>query len=45
MEDNTGINDNEYYDILTTEEALQKMVEENERLGLYDGVQKIPDSV
>lgn len=27
------------------EEALQKMVEENERLGLYNDVQKIQDSV
>lgn len=27
------------------EEALQKMVEENERLGLYDGVQIKQDSV
>jgi len=33
---NTGTNKNEYYDVLTTEEALTKMVEENERLGLYD---------
>jgi hypothetical protein len=34
--DNTGINKTEYYDILTTEQALQAMVAENERLGLYD---------
>lgn len=27
------------------EEALQKMVEENERLGLYDDVHKIQDGV
>lgn len=27
------------------EEALQKMVEESERLGLYDDVQKIQDGV
>jgi|LakMenE18May11ns_1017448.scaffolds.fasta_scaffold9877821_2 hypothetical protein len=33
---NTGTNKNEYYDVLTTEEALTKLVEENERLGLYD---------
>jgi hypothetical protein len=33
---NTGTNKNEYYDVLTTEESLTKMVEENERLGLYD---------
>jgi hypothetical protein len=34
--DNTGIDKNEYYDVLTTEQALQAMVAENERLGLYD---------
>ena len=27
------------------EEALQKMVEENQKLGLYDDVQKIVDDV
>jgi hypothetical protein len=34
--DNTGVSKTEYYDILTTEQALQAMVAENERLGLYD---------
>jgi hypothetical protein len=33
---NTGTNKNEYCVVLTTEEALTKLVEENERLGLYD---------
>jgi hypothetical protein len=39
--DNTGISKNEYYDILTTEQALQAMVDENERLGLYDDYNKL----
>lgn len=34
--DNTGVNKDEYYDQLTTEQALQAMVDENQRLGLYD---------
>jgi hypothetical protein len=34
--DNTGIDKNEYYDVLTTEQALQALHDENERLGLYD---------
>jgi hypothetical protein len=38
--DNTGVNKPEYYDILTTEQALQAMVDENERLGLYDDYNK-----
>jgi len=39
--DNTGVNKNEYYDVLTTEDALQAMVEENERLGLYEDYDKV----
>jgi hypothetical protein len=38
--DNTGTSKDEYYDQLTTEQALQAMVEENERLGLYDDYDK-----
>lgn len=38
--DNTGIDKNEYYDILTTEQALDAMVAENERLGLYEDYNK-----
>lgn len=39
--DNTGVNKDEYYDQLTTEQALQAMVDENERLGLYDDYDKL----
>jgi len=39
-EDNTGTNKNEYQDVLSTEdcveEALQKMVDFNQEMGLYD---------
>jgi len=38
--DNTGTDKDELYDQLTTEQALQAMVEENERLGLYDDYDK-----
>lgn len=39
--DNTGISKDEYYDILTTEQALDAMVAENQKLGLYDDYDKI----
>lgn len=36
VEDNTGTDKNEYYDILTTEQALQQAsIMEQERLSLY----------
>jgi hypothetical protein len=35
-EDNTGVQKNEYYDIITTEEALDELVRINQELGLYD---------
>ena len=35
IEDNTGVSKNEYYDILTTEEALQEMVRISEEMGDY----------
>jgi hypothetical protein len=34
-EDNTGTNKNEYYDILTTEEALVEMMRVSEEMGAY----------
>ena len=34
-ENNTGTDKNEYYDILTTEEALQEMVRISEEMGDY----------
>ena len=35
-DDNTGTDRNEYYDVLTTEQALQRMsVDESDRLSLY----------
>jgi hypothetical protein len=33
-EDNTGTNKNEYYDIMTTEQALDRLAEINRDLGL-----------
>jgi hypothetical protein len=39
--DNTGISRDEYYDVLTTEQALNAMVAENERLGLYEDYDKV----
>lgn len=38
--DNTGVTKPEFYDQLTTEEALAKMVRINEELGLYDDYNK-----
>lgn len=38
--DNTGVTKPEYYDQLTTEEALAEMVRINEELGLYDDYDK-----
>jgi hypothetical protein len=35
-EDNTGTNKNEYYDVLSTEEALNKLSRINQELDLYD---------
>lgn len=36
VEDNTGTDKNEYYDVLTTEQALQQAsIMEQERLSLY----------
>lgn len=34
-EDNTGTNKNEYYDILSTEDALVEMVRISEEMGAY----------
>ena len=34
-EDNTGTDKNEYYDVLSTEEALDKLSQINQELGLY----------
>jgi hypothetical protein len=34
-EDNTGTSKNEYYDILTTEDALVEMVRISEEMGAY----------
>lgn len=34
-EDNTGTSKNEYYDVMTTEEALQEMVRISEEIGDY----------
>ena len=34
-EDNTGTNKNEYYDIMTTEQALDRLAQINRDLGLY----------
>lgn len=38
---NTGTDKDEFYDQLTTEQALQAMVDENERLGLYADYDKV----
>jgi hypothetical protein len=38
--DNTGVSKNEYYDQMTTEQALTEMVRINEELGLYDDYDK-----